>query len=371
MPSLATFNANNFFLRYRFARTYPNDRSRASLIEASEVGAKGYLPGIAFGRYTKNYIVWDPVRRRLAARALKAPDGQLPDILCLQEVENIQAIRTFNQHYLNDHYPYSLLIDAYDPRNIDVGVLSRYPINDIRSHIDDTDGQGNRIFSRDCLEATIDLPGPMKLTLFINHLKSKLVFRKKNESDASYHERIKSSHRRRKMQAQKAKSLMAQRFVGSHTKALYAVIGDFNDTPQSPYIRDLIRSGHLTDLLKAHRPADDRWTYYWRSGSKVSQIDYILASRKLAERVKSVVAADSGKSPHIERRGLGFRKLNAVGRVLPKTVRLQHFEEDAVTPKPGNALPDERVDFRFDRYAEVTADWKKNISDHCPVKIWF
>ena len=371
MPSLATFNANNFFLRYKFAKTYPNDMSKASLIEASEVGAKGYLPGIAFGRYTKDYIVWDPVRRRLAARALKSPDGRLPDILCLQEVENIQAIRTFNQRYLNDYYPYSLLIDAYDPRNIDVGLLSKFPIGDIRSHIDDTDDLGNRIFSRDCLEATIDLPGRKKLTLFINHLKSKLVIRKKNESSASYHSRIRSSHRRRQMQAQKTKSLMARRFAGCHAEALYAVIGDFNDTPQSPYIKDLIRSGHLTDLIKTHHPVKDRWTYYWRSANKVSQIDYVLASKQLAKRVHAVVAADSFKKPHIERRGLGFRKLNAAGKVLPKTARLQHFEEDAVTPKPENVMPEERIDFRFDRFAEVMADWKKNISDHCPVKIWF
>lgn len=371
MPSLATFNANNFFLRYKFAKNYPNDMSKASLIEASEVGAKGYLPGIAFGRYTKNYIVWDPVRRQLAAQALMEPDGKLPDILCLQEVENIQAIRTFNQRYLNNYYAYSLLIDAYDPRNIDVGVLSRYPIGDIRSHIDDTDGQGNRIFSRDCLEATIALPGHVMLTLFINHLKSKLVIRKKNESDATYHSRIRSSHMRREKQSQKAKKLMDNRFSGNHAKALYAVIGDFNDTPQSPYIKALIKSGHLTDLLKAHRPANDRWTYYWRSASRVSQIDYILASKKLAARVKALVGSDASKRPHIERQGLGFRKLNAAGNVLPKTAKLVHFEQDPVTPKPGNALADERIDFRFGRYAEVVADWKKNISDHCPVKIWF
>ncbi len=371
MPSLATFNANNFFLRYMFSKSYPNDMSKASQIEASEVGAKGYLPGFAFGRYTKNYIVWDPGRRQLAAQALKEPDGKLPDILCLQEVENIQAIRTFNQRYLNDHYPYSMLIDAYDPRNIDVGVLSKYPICNIRSHIDDTNGQGGHVFSRDCLEATIDLPGRVKLTLFINHLKSKLVIRKKDESDDRYHRRIRDSHNRREKQAQTVKKIMAERFAGNHQKALYAVIGDFNDTPQSPYIKALIRSGHLTDLIKAHRPANDRWTYYWRSAGRVSQIDYILASKKLAERVKATVKADASKRPYIERRGLGFRKLNGAAQILPKTVKLVHFEEDSVTPKPANALDDERIDFRFDRYAEVTADWKKNISDHCPVKIWF
>ena len=120
MPSLATFNANNFFLRYRFTRTYEGDTSRDSLVEAGEVGLVGYLPGLAFGQYTNKFIVWDAQRRHLAAQALREPDGQLPDILCFQEVENIQAIRIFNQRYLDHHYPYSLLIDSYDPRNIDV-----------------------------------------------------------------------------------------------------------------------------------------------------------------------------------------------------------------------------------------------------------
>lgn len=124
MPSIATFNANNFFLRYKFTNTYPGDMSQKSLIESGEIGLVGYLPGLAFCQYSSSYIVWDRQRRKLAASALAEPDGQLPDILCFQEVENIHAIRKLNQDYLNNYYGYSVLIDAYDPRNIDVGVLS-------------------------------------------------------------------------------------------------------------------------------------------------------------------------------------------------------------------------------------------------------
>ena len=75
MPSLVTFNANNFFLRYEFTQTYPGDMSQASLIEAGEVGLLGYIPGLAFGQYSSRYIVWDAQRRELAARALWEPDG--------------------------------------------------------------------------------------------------------------------------------------------------------------------------------------------------------------------------------------------------------------------------------------------------------
>lgn len=371
MPSLATFNANNFFLRYKFTRTYPGDISRSSLIEAADVGLKGYLPGLAFGRYTSRYIVWDPQRRILAAKALKEPDGNLPDILCFQEVENIQAIRIFNQRYLNDYYPYSLLIDAYDPRNIDVGLLSKFPIKEIRSHIDDVNDDGDRIFSRDCLEVTIDIPNDSNLTLFLNHLKSKLVIKQKDESDENYHDRILQSHERRKGQADKVAEYIEERFDGNHDDSLYAVVGDFNDTPESPWIAPLVNSPYLTDLLREHRPSNDCWTYYWRSKGRLSQIDFILASKSLADRVETIVEGDQSKTPHIERKGLAYRKLNSSNQILPKEGKLVHFEEDPVTPKPSSATPSEKVKFRFQRYSEIEGNWKCNISDHCPVKVWF
>jgi hypothetical protein len=41
MPTLATFNANNFFLRYKFAKTYPGDLSGKSAIDAAGVTRAG------------------------------------------------------------------------------------------------------------------------------------------------------------------------------------------------------------------------------------------------------------------------------------------------------------------------------------------
>lgn len=339
------------------------------MIEASEA-AMGFLPGIAFGKYTKNYIVWDKERRLLAARALKEPDGQLPDIICFQEVENIHAIRIFNQRYLDNYYPYSVLIDSYDPRNIDVGLLSRYPVREIRSHIDVLDDSGDRIFSRDCLETEIELPDGLILTLFLNHMKSKLVLKKRGESDIDYHSRILQSHQRRLKQAEKVSEYINERFRGFHDQALYAVIGDFNDTAFSPWLAPLMNSPYLTDLIAAHRHIDDRWTYYWRSSGRVSQIDFILASQALARRVDSVVASDTQRKPHIERQGLAYRELNDSGDILPNKVTLAYFETDPVTPSPHNIPANEKIQFRHSRYPEVMQDWRVNISDHCPVKVW-
>ncbi len=373
MPSLATFNANNFFLRYKFTRYYPGANPRSVQDELAEVASQGFLPAPSFGRFgLSRFIVWDPARRELAAQALAEPDGQLPDILCFQEVENIQAIRTFNQQYLDDHYQYSLLIDAYDPRNIDVGVLSVFPIVNVKSHIEEVHDGGQPLFeNRDCLEVDIQLPGGEVLTLFVNHLKSKFVTREQNDTDASYKAKVRKSHAKRKAQAEQVLQYVKGRFGGRHNSALYAVVGDFNDTPESPYLAKLLSSNLLTDVIRRHCPSNACWTYYWRSKGRVSQIDYVLASKALTQRVNAVAAADPSKVPYIERGGLGFRELNAQNEVLPSKATLVHYETDDVTPPSPSATPNEKVDFRFPRYETVLGNWKNNISDHCPVKVWF
>ena len=369
MISLCTFNANNFFLRYKFAKNLPNSTNKDSLIEAGKV--TGYLPGISFGRYTKKYIVWDTKRRELAARALKEPDGKMPDIICFQEVENIEAIRILNQRYFNNEYQYSLLIDSYDPRNIDVGMLSKYPLKSIRTNIDTLDGFGERIFSRDCLEVEVQLEGE-SLFLFLNHLKSKLVKRESTDSDQDFKDKLNKSHGRRLNQATEVAKIIDKRFVGQHNTALYAVIGDFNDTPYSKWLHPLITSPHLKNVLSEHLPYKDRWTYYWKSKNRVSQIDYFMVSHALNERIKNTIIQDPSKKPHIERKGLGFRKMNSAGEeTLPKESHYISNETDVVTPANPTAPAEINIDFRFPRYPEIIQNPKNNISDHCPVKIWF
>lgn len=50
MPTLATFNANNFFLRYKFAKTFEGDVSKKSEVEAGDVGSYGYIPTHVFSK---------------------------------------------------------------------------------------------------------------------------------------------------------------------------------------------------------------------------------------------------------------------------------------------------------------------------------
>lgn len=372
MPTLATFNANNFFIRYKFSRVYPGDeQNKKSLDEAS--AATGFVPGAAFGEYpSTSYIVWDSNRRDLATYALSEPDGTLPDILCFQEVEGIEAIRILNDRYFSNFYDYSFLLDAYDPRNIDVGILSRYPIVHVRSHIDRRTSIGEQLFkSRDCLEVDIDIPGSKTLTLFVNHLKSKFVDRRKHNTPAKYQAEKLKGHKKRLRQSEEIMKIIAERFDGEHTTALYAVIGDLNDTAYSPWVAPLFNSPRLTDLVATHIPQNERWTYWWRSKNRASQIDFILASRALASRVESTVNGDNSKKPHIERSGLAYREWSTSGETLPKEANLLYLEDDGVTPTNPNAPDGEKVGFRFPRYDLIIQDYRNNISDHCPVKVWF
>lgn len=357
MPTLATWNANNLFLRYRFAGTYPGDVSGKSEREAARV-THGFVPERRFGRYkSDDFVIWDRLRRELAAQALAEPDGELPDILCLQEVENLDALRVFNQDYLGGHYPHALLVDGWDPRNIDVGVLSVFPILDLRTHIDDRDPTGRRILSRDCLEATFRLNARDELTVFVNHLKSEFIGSRRLSPEALRREQL-QTRRKRLAQAAYVAQLVERRFGRRRDTALYAVVGDFNDGPTSRYLRPLLGASFLADAVAASRLPKDRWTYFWRRQNRVMQLDYILGSPRLLTRIKR---------SHIERAGLPYGALTASGEVLPRKVTLGAGSNGHRRRRSAARL----IEFPRERYEPIFDEPGNHISDHCPVKVWF
>jgi hypothetical protein len=44
------------------------------------------------------------------------------------------------------------------------------------------------------------------------------------------------------------------------------------------------------------------------------------------------------------------------------------IRDDAAAP---SLTPDQKLPFQFVRYAPILDDVTNNVSDHCPVKIWF
>lgn len=253
------------------------------------VGASGMTLKAA-GR--ADWLGWIEVKRedvndaaiQNTARVVAAVNA---DVLCTVETESRPAMERFNTQALRPAgaaYRHYLLVDGNDPRGIDVGAFSRFPIRSVRSHVDDTytgkDKKQHRVFSRDCAEFEIELPDGRTLWLLANHFKSQ-GYGTPAGNDA-----------KRLQQTKRVREILARFDL---TKDLVAVAGDFNATPQNASLAPLLTTPHLRDALDAPVFANQpRWTYH---GGK-QQLDYLLLSAPLFAAVKAVV---------IERRGLWMK----------------------------------------------------------------
>jgi endonuclease/exonuclease/phosphatase family metal-dependent hydrolase len=346
---ICNFNVNNLFVRYRFGQTFPGDISGKSLVEDP---AFGYLP-----IYDNDlFELYRPVQRELAARVITNNATQIPDVVCLQEVESLLALRRFNEDYLDGVYDYAMLVDSRDFRQIDVGILSRLPILDMRTHVDDHDPTASAnssrpwLFSRDCFEVSVRLSASKTLTLFVNHLKSKFIDPEKANTPAKRKAQRKKDDKLRKRQATRVLDIVKERFPGNQFETeLFAVVGDLNDEPSGDPLSPLFAGSGLTDALTRIVEPTDRWTHWYRSENSVSQIDAVLLSPALA-------AATANKIPRIERRGISYSRILQDGGIGPKVTHFQMVDDDP-NPQP--------VDFRFARFPDVTTEFYA--SDHCPV----
>lgn len=218
------------------------------------------------------------------ARVIAAVDA---DILATVEVDDRPGLVKFSENVLapvleasgRQPYPYALVVDGNDPRGIDVGILSRYPITDISTHVFDLPG-APPIFSRDCAEYFLEVPGvPGRLIMMINHFASK-------GSDPT-------GMLRRVHQADRVRDIVAQRLSQGFSHIVVA--GDLNDTPASASLANLLRTQDLTDIIKQFADAIDptgKRLGTYETGKQ--QIDYLMLAGPLSE-----VARGAG----IERRG--------------------------------------------------------------------
>lgn len=201
------------------------------------------------------------------------------DVLAVVEAESRPALLAFNTEILparkGKPFDHVMVIDGNDERGIDVGLMTAksYPIDTIRSHVDDKDASGALIFSRDCPEFAIPLANGEILHVLVNHLKSK-GYGSKSSSDA-----------RRKKQAERIKTIYQQRI--NEGEKFIAIVGDFNDTPDSKALAPLLKDTDLKDIF-THKLFDDggfRGT--WGSCTASNKIDYILLSPTLWQKVSS------------------------------------------------------------------------------------
>ena len=226
------------------------------------------------------------------------------DIQCVVEVENRLTLDRFNRQVLAKipgflPYEHNLLIDGNDPRGIDIGLLSRFPIVSVRSHIGA--GGNDPIFNRDCPEFEVRLPDGTALWILGNHFKSK--------GNGSFAE----NNAKRKRQAAET----ARIYRAALQRSDYVIVlGDLNDSPDSAPLQPLLRDTNLQDVMQ--HPTYQGLPGTFKSGVSIKQkLDYILLSPALWNRVQNV---------GVERKGVFTR--SARGRfhsvISPETAASDH-----------------------------------------------
>lgn len=250
-------------------------QNRGHLVKRTKGGG---LEVVANGR--SDWIGWldvkygevNEVATRNTAQVIRDVDA---DVLGVVEAENRAALLRFSKNLMpavgGTPYEHIMLIDGNDDRGIDVALATRkgYDIESIRSHVDDQ-VDGNQVFSRDCPEYGIRTRGNNRLVVLVNHLKSK------GFGSAA------DSNRKRERQARRVREIYQSLRAGG--VKFIAVIGDFNDTPDSAPLAPLLQA-NLKDISAHPAFQSDGRPGTYGNGTKSNKIDYILLSPELFRRV--------------------------------------------------------------------------------------
>ncbi|MBI5383064.1 MAG: endonuclease/exonuclease/phosphatase family protein [Verrucomicrobia bacterium] len=218
---------------------------------------------------------------RESIHALKA------EVVALQEVGGSSSLAELRASLKAEgtDYPHFDLICAWDT-NIQVALLSKFPIVARRPHTNDTFLLMGRRFSvaRGFLEVDIQVAQGYQFTLMTTHLKSRRQIAEANEAEMRHEEAL--------LLRQK----IDQRFAERPNLKLI-VLGDFNDTKDTKPIRTIVGcyKNTLIDLRPAERNGDNQpapnprwnppwitWTHFYGKEDTYSRIDYILLSQSMA-----------------------------------------------------------------------------------------
>lgn len=319
---IATFNVENLMNRFDysgFRNHLHQDRTLALFAIRNEAEYRVLEQGRA--------IAHADDMRQLTALAIAATKA---DILCLQEVDNAEALNAFEFGYLfkmiGQGYRQKFTSSGNDMRGIDVALIMREqtaagePIEFIRmtSHAHVTFAEmglhtpelaamnitsNERIFRRDCLEIDIRVGG-RPLTLFGLHLKSM-------GSPRDGVPGRQASMPVRQAEAAATRIIIERRFGTEHARNKnWMICGDLNDYRQRIVISgdapdyafevideaasgvDALLAGGFSENVVERRPELDRWTLYHTRGPQerhLCQLDYILLSPALAAKNRAAV----------------------------------------------------------------------------------
>jgi len=361
---LATFNVENLMNRFDFSgfkNELNQDRSLA-LYDIADEAEYRMLESARAVAHTDD-------ARQLSALAIAATRA---DVICLQEVDNIEALKAFEYGYLfkmiGTGYREKYMSAGNDSRGIDVAVMTRpttatgEPIEFVRMtshahvtfadlglHTPELAQQGiephERIFRRDCMELDLRIGGK-PITIYSVHFKS--MGSPRNGLPGR-----EASMPVRTAEAKAVRRIIEDRFGPDHAAdKLWAICGDLNDYDERVVITGdafagyhferveeaassvgVLTAGGLCENVVERLPEMQRWTLYHTRGPQerhLCQLDYLLLSRKLAR-------TNAAALPDIVRNGQPYRT------IFP----------------PGQEV---------ERYPRVGWDRPK-ASDHCPVAI--
>jgi endonuclease/exonuclease/phosphatase family metal-dependent hydrolase len=337
---IGTFNIENLLTRFDFTG-FRNQLRQDRVMRLYAIGNEAEYQRLEEARM----IASTDDMRQLTGLAIADADA---DILCLQEVESLEALHAFEYGYLyrmmGEGYRQKYLIKGNDTRGIDVAVMMREETRDgeriefvdIRSHaavtfrqmglMDDGAAAGeppdDRIFRRDCLEVDVRIGG-RPLTLYVVHFKSMTTPRDGMDGRTA-------TMPLRRAEVSAVRRIIEQRFGkdGVDHKN-FVICGDMNDYKEKLTIAGSKRKGFtFTHELEAEsaldifahdgfvenamlrRPVDDRWTLFHTRGlieRHLCQLDYIWLSRAL-------VHANPQAMPEIIRNGQPFRTVFPAGQ---------------------------------------------------------
>ncbi len=201
-----------------------------------------------------------------------------PDVLAVQEIGPDLFLKELQRDLASEKlsYPYACELEGADDERR-IAVLSRLPFEMIRTHADLEFPYfgGREKIRRGLLEVDFVTSGE-RWTLYVVHLKSKWTERPDDPE----------AERKRVGEATAARDAILARH-DPRTGARYLIAGDFNDTRAASTLQRLLKRGDVTiaEMIPATDSHGLTWTHHWERQGVYSQVDYLLASPALAERV--------------------------------------------------------------------------------------
>ncbi|MBZ9675953.1 endonuclease/exonuclease/phosphatase family protein [Mesorhizobium sp. ES1-1] len=344
---LATFNVENLMNRFDFSG-YRNQLNEDRTLALFDIQSEAEYRMLEQARA----IAQSDDTRQLTALAIAATRA---DIICLQEVDNIEALKAFEYGYLfkmvGQGFRQKYTTSGNDMRGIDVAVMMRnetaqgQPIEFVRMtshayltyeqfgmHTPELMALGNqaneRIFRRDCLEIDLTIGG-VPLTLYLVHFKSMGSPRNGLDGrEATMPVRI--------AEARAVRRIIEERFGNQAADKDWAICGDMNDYRQRVKIAgdefdgyrfevadetlsciDVLTEGGFCENVVERRPQMNRWTLYHTRGPRerhLCQLDYILLSKGLAAKNATAI-------PDIVRNGQPWRTIFPPGQEVERFPR--------------------------------------------------